>query len=148
MATFSSRSPHIPYMLFEKSYDIILGFWSKLFRKFSSFLVQKFSNLFFWNDQLKILRMPPFILFKYVLVLFLRSCLYSESYFLQRNYGSGEIHRSPLYSRITKKYLTETCQIGKPTHPPFKICFINLMKINFSFDVLKFRFFSKFSILT
>jgi hypothetical protein len=42
-----------------------------------------------------------------------------------------------------KMYLTETCRIGKPTHSPFKIYFIQLMI--FFFDVPKFRLFSSFS---
>jgi hypothetical protein len=50
-------------------------FWSKIFRKFSPFFAQKFSNLICWNHQLKILRMPSLTLFKYALVLFLSSCL-------------------------------------------------------------------------
>ena len=52
-----------------------------------------------------------------------------------------------------ENYFTETCQIGKPTRPPFKIYFIQLMKKYFfrcakisSFSVF-FRNF-KYSILT
>jgi hypothetical protein len=42
----------------------------EIFWKFSSFLVQKFSNLFFWIHRLKLFRMVPFIFVKYFLVLF------------------------------------------------------------------------------
>jgi hypothetical protein len=101
---FSSRWPHIfLYPLWKIIWYGFVIFGQKkleIFWKFSLFLVQKFSNLFFWIHQMKIWRTPPFTLFNYVLVLFLCSCLYSESYFLKWNYGLAEIHRSPLLSRI------------------------------------------------
>ena len=72
-----------PNIFFKRSFKkYIFFFWdvlSEKFWKFSSILVQNFSNLLFWNHQMKILRIPPLTFFKYVLVLFLRSGLYQAS---------------------------------------------------------------------
>jgi hypothetical protein len=112
----------------------------------------KFFKLIFLKSPAKSIANATFYFFKYVLVLFLRSCLYSESLFLKRHYGLAEIHRSSFLFKIYKIYYIETCQIVKPTHPPFKIYFIQLIKKNIFFDVPKLWFFivffSNFSILT
>ena len=111
---------------------------------FHDFLFKNFQTYFFWNHQLKILRMPPFILFKYATF-----CFFALVYALNHNFCKEttvwekyiEVLCNP---ELKILYFTETCKIGEPTRPPFKMYFIQLMKNNISFDVLKLRLFPSF----
>ena len=97
---------------------VILGqTYLVIFREFSSFLVQKFSNLSFWNHQLKILRMPTLTLFKYVLVLFLRFCLYHNHNFWNETtvwQKSIEAFFIKYYRKFIKPKLTKL--VSRPIH--------------------------------
>jgi hypothetical protein len=146
--SFSRRWPHIFYMPFEKSYDMILWFlvkniW-KYFENLPHFLFKQFQTYFsgiiswkYWEYHILLhSNISSFCFFALVYTLNHNFC--NETTVWQKSI------KALFYPEIKKKYFTEICQIGKPTHPPVKIYFIKHMK-KISFDVLKFRFFRLFS---
>jgi hypothetical protein len=145
---FSRRWPRLFYMLFEKSYDMVLLFLVKIiwkyFENLPHFLFKNFQTYFFgiitwkyWECHLLLYsNMSSFCFLALVYTLNHNFC--KETTVWQKSI------EALFYPELKKNYFTEICQIGKPTHPPFKIFFIKLMKKNISFDVLKFCFFSSF----
>jgi hypothetical protein len=132
-------------MLFEKSYDIVLWFLVKIIWKYlenfpHSFFSKIFKLIFLESSAANIENAYFYLIQKCPCFVFSLLFIHWIIFFATKlRFGINP--SKPFLSRIKKNYFTETCQIGKPTHPPRKIYFIKFMKKHFSFDVLKFGIF-------
>jgi hypothetical protein len=145
---FSRRRPNIFYMLFEKSYDIFLGFlgetiW-KYLENFPHFLFKNFQTYSYgiiswkyWELLLSLYSNMAWFCF-FALVYTLNHTFWNETTVWQKSI------KALFYSELKKMITLKLAKlVSQPIHR-VKFNKLNSWKKNISFDVLKFRFFRVF----
>jgi hypothetical protein len=123
----SRRWPHIFYtcMLFEKSYEIFLGFSVETIWKY----IENFPHFLFKNFQTNFSGILSWKYWEWLLSLYQNRssfCFFALVYTLNHNFSNEttvwqKSIKAFFYPELKKFYHTESCKIGKPTHPPRKI---------------------------